>query len=160
MSTLSLWDSLKNWTSGEINEAMTSIYDFQGVNAQSPNEAGIDVDLSENSGFFGSLWDSIKSGAGTVYKEVKEVVPQAVDLYSKVYGVTHPAQVNASLNEKVPEPLEIPRTDYALSTPYQRESSGSAPSTPVTQTKSQSSGISPLILIGIGAAVFLMRRKR
>ena len=101
-----------------------------------------------------SLWDSFKSTAKGFYEEAKEIAPDVMSFYTKIQEIKKPVDDSALVIRETPR-AEIPRTDFVMSTPYQRSTSGSQPT-----AKPTIAGLSmPLILIGAGL-VFLMLKKR
>jgi len=118
-----------------------------------------------------SLWDKFKSGFKTVYQEAKEIAPDVASFYAQIQEIRKTPDTT-SLIVRQPAPMEIPRTDFVLNTPYQRPTSGTQPGPKVTLPSVKAGapgapgapgagiGLSmPLILVGAGL-IFLMLRKR
>jgi len=103
-----------------------------------------------------SLWDNFKSTVTGVYQEAKEIAPDVASFYTKMQEITKPVDPY-SLAAREPQPMEIPKTNYLMSTPYQRSTSGTQPT---TASFVSGAGLSmPLLLVGAGL-IFLMLKKR
>ena len=101
-----------------------------------------------------SLWDRFKSGFKTVYEETKEIAPDVMSFYAKIQEIEKPVDNTALVIRETPR-AEIPRQDFVMNTPYQRQTSGTQPT-----AKPTIAGLSmPLILIG-AVLVFFMLKKR
>ncbi|MBA7495768.1 hypothetical protein ES702_06357 [subsurface metagenome] len=112
-----------------------------------------------------SLWDKLKSGFQTVYQEAKEIAPDVGSFYAQIQGIKRPVDTT-SLVTRQPTPMEIPRTDFVINTPYQRPTSGTQPGSKVTTPSLKAGapgaqvGLSmPLILVGAGLIFFMLRKR-
>lgn len=107
-----------------------------------------------STGFLGSLWDGLKTATSAVggvvkgaWEEVKEIAPEAVKLYGEVKTAG-----SESLSRVMPK-AEIPKTDFQVSTPYQRDSNTSIPS--ILPPAGAVGGLPLPLLLG-GLALFVL----
>ena len=101
------------------------------------------------SGFWGSLWDTTKTATSQVFES-------GVDLYKQHIDLSYPENKTA-LVYREPQRLLPPSPDYAMSTPYQRDTLSNKPSTILT---SKPFGLSTPLIIGIAliGMFFLMKK--
>ena len=117
------------------------------------------IPKSTGTGFFGSLWDGLKEATSTItgvvkgaWQEVKDVAPEAVQLYRDVKSAG-----TESLSIVMPE-ARPPSPSYQLSTPYQRDTSGATPA-PTFVSSGGGGGLPlPLILGGLAILVFVFMK--
>ncbi len=112
---------------------------------------------ASQSGWLGSLWQSLKSVA-------KPVLQTGVELYGQYLGAKTAKPVDTtSIAYQIPNYGEnqIPGPNYQLYTDYPRQDNSATPASVVVGGATGAGGIpSSYLLIGIGLLAFMMMRKR
>jgi hypothetical protein len=155
----SLWDNIKGSFS---NNAVPYAYPVSehSLMGSSPAPEPFDCEpyAINKPGFFGSLWDGFRSTVSGVYEEAKEIAPGVMDVYKTIQEIKRPVDNTALVIRETPR-AELPRTDYVMSTPYQRQTSGAKPASISIPPGGKAALSMPLILVGAGL-IFLMLKKR
>jgi hypothetical protein len=150
-----------------------------GIGGIMPSDpSAYEIAESSSSGFWGSLWDSVKSAGAKaketisgIYEEAKEVAPVATSLYKTIQEIKKPLDTSSLVLRQSPSQAPTSQ-DLTLFTPYPRADSGAKPASisiegaepapsPAVITTGNGKGPSmPLILIAGAAALLFLTAKR